>query len=66
MITGAIGETISMYRDSVLINSGNSPIGNSTTFDTTILNQLDITAQFSSANANNSIQTFLSSLHKIY
>ena len=39
---------------------------NTTTFDTTILNQLDITAQFSSTNANNSIQTFLSNLHKIY
>lgn len=39
---------------------------NTTTFDTTILNQLDITAQFSSANANNSIQTFMSNLHKIY
>jgi len=39
---------------------------NTTTFDTTILNQLDITAQFSSANANNTIQTFMSNLHKIY
>jgi len=39
---------------------------NTTTFDTTILNQLDITAEFSSANASNSIQTFLSNLHKIY
>ena len=39
---------------------------NNTTFDTTILNQLDITAQFSSTNANNSIETILSTLGKTY
>jgi hypothetical protein len=39
---------------------------NNTTFDTTILNQLEITAQFSSANANNSIETVLSNLTKTY
>lgn len=37
-----------------------------TTFDTTNLNQLDITAQFSSANASNSIETLLSTLGKVY
>jgi hypothetical protein len=39
---------------------------NNTTFDTTNLNQLDITAQFSSASASNSIETLLSSLGKTY
>jgi hypothetical protein len=39
---------------------------NSTTFDTTILNQLEITAQFSSANAANTITTILSTLTKTY
>jgi hypothetical protein len=39
---------------------------NNTTFDTTILNQLEITAQFSSTSANNSIETILSSLTKTY
>ena len=39
---------------------------NNTTFDTTILNQLDITAQFSSTNAGNSIETLLSTLGKNY
>jgi len=39
---------------------------NNTTFDTTILNQLDITAQFSSTNAGNSIETILSTLGKTY
>ena len=37
---------------------------NNTTFDTTIDNQLDITAQFSSTSANNSIETILSTLGK--
>lgn len=39
---------------------------NSTTFDTTILNNLDITGQFSSASASNSIQTIASVLYKTY
>jgi len=39
---------------------------NNTTFDTTILNSLDITAQFSSTNAGNSIETLLSTLGKNY
>jgi hypothetical protein len=39
---------------------------NNTTFDSTILNQLDITAQFSSTNAGNSIETLLSTLGKTY
>jgi len=39
---------------------------NNTTFDTTIDNQLDITAQFSSTSANNSIETILSTLGKNY
>jgi hypothetical protein len=39
---------------------------NNTTFDSTILNQLDITAQFSSTSANNSIETILSTLGKTY
>jgi hypothetical protein len=39
---------------------------NNTTFDTTILNELDITAQFSSNSGNNSIETLLSTLGKTY
>ena len=39
---------------------------NNTTFDTTILNTLDITAQFSSTSGNNSITTILSTLGKTY
>lgn len=39
---------------------------NSTTFDTTILNELDVTAQFSSTSANNSIETLLSTLTKTF
>ena len=40
--------------------------GNSTTFNTTISNQLDITAQWSSASVNNSIYSEILSLTKIY
>ena len=39
---------------------------NNTTFDTTVNNTLDITAQFSSASASNSIETLLSTLGKTY
>jgi hypothetical protein len=39
---------------------------NTTTFDSTILNQLDITAQFSSTSGANSIETILSTLGKTY
>lgn len=39
---------------------------NSTTFDTTISNTLDLTAQWSSTNANNSIQSFQAVLTKTY
>jgi len=39
---------------------------NNVSFDSTIINQLDITAQFSSTNANNSIETILSTLGKTY
>jgi len=39
---------------------------NSTTFDTTIINDLDITGQFSSASASNSIQTIHSVLYKTF
>ena len=39
---------------------------NSTTFDTTISNTLNITAQFSSNNANNSIYSDIFVLNKIY
>lgn len=39
---------------------------NNTTFDTTILNELDITAQFSTNSGNNSIETVLSTLGKTY
>ena len=39
---------------------------NNTTFDTTILNELDITAQFSSNSGSNSIETLLSTLGKTY
>lgn len=39
---------------------------NSTTFDTTVDNVLNITAQFSSTSANNSIETLLSTLGKSY
>jgi len=37
---------------------------NNTTFDTTILNTLEITAQFSSTNASNTIKTIVSKLSK--
>jgi hypothetical protein len=40
-------------------------ITNNTTFNTTIINTWDITAQFNSANANNSIQTLLTYMSKI-
>jgi hypothetical protein len=40
--------------------------GNSTTFDTTILNTLDITAQWSSGNASNHIMAVLAHLEKSY
>lgn len=39
---------------------------NNTTFDTTVNNTLDITAQFSSASASNSIETLLSTLGKTF
>lgn len=39
---------------------------NSTTFDTTIINTLNITAQFSSTNANNSIYSDIFTLNKTY
>jgi hypothetical protein len=39
---------------------------NNTTFDTTILNQLDITAQFNSTSGSNSIETLFSTLGKTY
>lgn len=39
---------------------------NNTTFDTTIGNTLDITAQWGSANVNNSIHTEMFVLHKTY
>ena len=39
---------------------------NNTTFDTTVLNTLEITAQFSSVNASNSIKTIVSKLSKDY
>jgi len=39
---------------------------NNTNFDTTVDNVLDITAQFSSTSANNSIETLLSALGKVY
>jgi hypothetical protein len=39
---------------------------NNTTFDTTTANVLDVTAQFSSNNANNTIQTQVSKLTKTY
>ena len=52
--------------------SNNTPAGfafntvNSTTFDTTITNTLDITAEFSSSNSLNSIYTDVFVLNKIY
>lgn len=52
--------------------SNNAPQGfafntvNSTTFDTTILNTLDVTAEFSSNSALNSIYTDIFVLNKIY
>jgi hypothetical protein len=39
---------------------------NNTSFDTTVDNVLDITAQFSSTSASNSIETLLSTLGKVY
>jgi len=39
---------------------------NNTTFDTTVLNALEITAQFSSTNASNTIKTSVSKLSKDY
>lgn len=39
---------------------------NNTTFDTTITNTLEVTAQFSSANASNQIQSMVAILEKTY
>lgn len=39
---------------------------NNTTFSTTILNEFEVTGQFSSANANNTITTILTTLTKTY
>ena len=39
---------------------------NNTTFDTTLANVLDVTAQFSSTNANNNMTTRLSKLNKVF
>jgi hypothetical protein len=39
---------------------------NNSTFDTTILNSLDVTIEFSSTNANNSVETYITNLIKTY
>ena len=39
---------------------------NNTTFDTTILNTLDVKAQFSSANTQNQIETYVAYLEKVF
>jgi hypothetical protein len=55
------------YSDTVVFLRGSRTcVVNSTTFDTTISNTLQITAQFGTNNASNSIQTLQAILTKIY
>ena len=67
-----VADIVANYDFSYNQNSGGNFQGerkceiNNTTFDTTILNELDITAQFSSNSGNNSIETLLSTLGKTY
>jgi len=72
--TGAagVGDIVANYDFSYNQASGGNFQGerkcevNNTNFDTTVDNVLDITAQFSSASASNSIETLLSTLGKVY
>ena len=70
--TATVADIVANYDFSYNQNSGGNFQGerkceaNNTTFDTTNLNQLDITAQFSSSSGNNSIETLLSTLGKVY
>jgi hypothetical protein len=55
------------YSDTVVFLRGSREcVVNTTTFDTTISNSLDATAQFSSNNASNRIQTLQAILTRIY
>ena len=55
------------YSDTVVFLRGSREcVVNTTTFDTTIDNVLDATAQFSTSNASNSIQTLQAILTRIY
>ena len=63
----ASGGLFSYIKNSGLNFEGeNFSILNNTTFDTTILNQLDITAQWNTNNAGNTIYSELCILNKIY
>jgi hypothetical protein len=56
---------IAYNKDSANIYEGQDFLSvNNTTFDTTILNTLDVTAQFSSINPANTIQSFIGILEK--
>ena len=58
---------ISYNKDSANIYEGQDFVSvNNTTFDTTILNLLDVKAQFSSSNPANEIQSFIGILEKTY
>ena len=67
-----VGDIVANYDFSYNQASGGNFQGerkcevNNTNFDTTVDNVLDITAQFSSTSANNSIETLLSALVKVY
>jgi len=67
-----VGDIVANYDFSYNQASGGNFQGerkcevNNTNFDTTVDNVLDITAQFSSASASNSIETLLSTLGKVY
>ena len=63
----ASGGLFSYIKNSGLNFEGeNFSILNNTTFDTTILNQLDITAQWNTNNAGNTIYSELCILNKVY
>jgi hypothetical protein len=58
---------IAYNKDSANIYEGQDFVSvNNTTFDTTILNLLDVKAQFSSSNPANEIQSFIGILEKTY
>jgi len=71
---GAAGTANIMTAGSFVFNKDSNNIfegqefhaQNITTFDTTILNTLDVTAQFSSANVQNQIETYVAYLEKVF